>query len=81
MTVSLKSHALHGKSKAVLAEALKSDATKVIFYDPSIFPGSRGVFEGESMKRGDSFALCMDPATRRRFAKVTRKLDGSFKVE
>lgn len=81
MTVQLASHLAHGKSKKVLQEALSRTPGQVRFYDPSIFSGSRGVFTGAAITAGDRFAVVMDPDTRRRFATVVCKADGTFKVE
>lgn len=77
MTIQLKSLA-HGKSKAALQAALNSTPQGVIFEDPSIF--NPRVFRGNTIKPGEHFIVVMDPATRRRFAHVTRKDDGTFKV-
>lgn len=80
MTIQLASPAF-GKSKATLLDALKRTPALVRFTDPSIFPGSRGNFTGADITAGDSFPIVMDPTTRRRFAKVVCKADGTFRVE
>jgi hypothetical protein len=68
------------KSKAVLQEQLQSDPSKVNFYDPSIFSGTREDFTGADIPPGDSFAVVMDHPKRTRFAQVICNKDGSFKV-
>lgn len=79
MTIQLKSPGV-AKSKATLQAALNSNAKAVRFEDPSIFPGSRGIFTGDQIPSGDHFPLVMDPQTRRRFGVVTRRIDGTFKI-
>ncbi len=69
------------KSKATLQAALNENAGAVKFEDPSIFPGSRGYFNGGSIQPGEKFPIVMDPPTRRRFAIVKRLTDGQFRVE
>lgn len=72
----------YGKSKAALQTALNSNVPGVIFHDPSIFPdkyyGTH--FGSHIIKLGSSFPVVMDPGKRQRFALVTRKADGAFKV-
>lgn len=80
MTILLTSAVAHGKSKAVLEDALRRTPALVVFEDPSIFSGSRKNFTGADITAGDHFALVMDPLTRRRFAQVICKVDGSFRV-
>lgn len=80
MTIQLTSAAF-SKSKAALLDGLRRTPALVKFNDPSIFPGSRGQFTGADVTAGDSFAIVMDPATRRRFAEVVCKADGTFRVE
>jgi hypothetical protein len=67
-------------SKKVLEQALNEAPQHCRFYDPSIFPGSRGQFRGDSIEKGEHFAVVMDHPKRMRFATVTRKPDGTFKV-
>lgn len=77
-------------SKAALQQALNravdhadrtGEASGVCeFYDPSIFPGSRGTFSCLNMVEGESFPVVMDPAKRMRFALVKRMATGYFKV-
>lgn len=69
-----------GKSKKALEAALHKDPQHVPFYDPSIFQGSRGTFIGADIKPGESFPAVMDHPKRMRFATVTRKADGRFKI-
>lgn len=69
----------YGKSKATLQAILDSNPKDCKFYDPSLFQG-RGHFDGRAIDPGEHFAVVMDPATRRRFATVTRKANGTFKV-
>ena len=80
MTVQLTSAAF-GKSKAALLDGLRRTPALVKFSDPSIFSGSRGQFTGADITAGDSFPVVMDPSTRRRFAKIVCKADGTFRVE
>lgn len=68
----------HAKSKATLTAALNSNPQAVRFYDPSLF-NSR-IFRASEMKPGERFPVVMDPQTRRRFAEVERRADGSFRV-
>lgn len=71
MTIQLApSHINASKSKAKLQAALNDTPSLVNFYDPSIFPGSRGHFSARSVQVGESFVVVMDPQTRRRFALV-----------
>jgi len=67
------------KSKEVLQNQLNTDPYQVSFYDPSIL-GSR-FFTGEDVKKGEHFAVVMDYPKRTRFAKVTRRQNGTFKVD
>lgn len=77
MTVQLSSTRF-GANKKVLQEQLNTAPATVCFEDPSFFaPRS---FCGADIKAGESFAVVMDPATRRRFSTVQRKGDGTFKV-
>ena len=79
MTIQVTS-AVFGKSKAALQDALNATPTAVVFYDPSIFQGSRGYFTGSDMSVGESFPVVMDPAKRNRFAGVKRVRADQFKV-
>lgn len=81
MTIQLSSTTQHGKSKARLAEGLNETPELVRFVDPSIFPGSRGHFRGTDCRPGESFTVVLDPETRRRFATVICRADGSFQVK
>lgn len=67
-----------GKSKAVLQDALNHEPNNVAFHDPSIIRPRD--FWGDGISRGESFPVVMDHPKRTRFALVTRKTDGSFKV-
>lgn len=69
----------HGTSKAVLQENLNTAPAAVIFETPK--PWGSDVFTGADIPVPSSFACVLDPATRRRFATVKRKADGTFKVE
>lgn len=75
MTVQVKNF---NKSKEVLQNQLNTDPSQVSFYDPSIF-NSRS-FTGEDVKKGEHFAVVMDHPRRMRFALVTRRQNGTFKV-
>lgn len=78
MTVQIAAPFKHGKSKATLQDALNSDLEIVNFREPSPF-GDR-IFGKDSIKPGESFPVVLDPATRRRFAKVPRTATNIFKV-
>lgn len=79
MTVQIAPPYKYGKSKQVLKDALNGDdCGLVIFYDPSIM-NSR-YFKGTEIRPGENFAAVLDPQTRRRFAIVGRKADGTFTV-
>ena len=69
-----------GKSKKVLQDGLNTRPDLVWFYDPSIFPGSRGTFPSNKMKLGECFPVVMDHPKRTRFSFVERRADGTFKV-
>ena len=71
---------IFGKSKKVLQDGLNTRPDLVWFYDPSIFPGSRGTFPSNEMKLGESFPVVMDHPKRRRFAIVERRGLDNFKV-
>ena len=77
MTIQLRTPAA-GKSKAILQTELNQAPINILFEDPSIF--APRMFRGSQIKPGESFPVVMDPATRQRFASVTRKSDGTFKV-
>lgn len=79
MTIQVTS-AVFGKSKASLQTALNTTPTAVVFYDPSIFEGSRGYFTGSDIGKGEQFAVVMDHPKRLRFSTIKRLEDGSFKV-
>lgn len=79
MTIQVMSRTA-AKSKKTLEVALNESAGLVNFYDPSIFEGSRGQFTGEDIKPGEKFPVVMDHPQRNRFATVSRKPDGKFKV-
>lgn len=66
------------KNKGVLQDALNSTPEQVMFYDPSIF--NERTFSGKEVQTGEHFPVVMDHPKRMRFATVTRKQDGSFKV-
>lgn len=78
MTIQLGTYASHGRSKAVLQDALNSTPASVRFEDPSISQ-SRGTFYGNDIRVGERFPIVMDPPTRRRFAIVVRTERG-FRV-
>jgi hypothetical protein len=72
------------KSKARLEAALNEDPSAVLFDDPGpwgICP-SWGLcpFNGADIPTPDSFPVVLDPETRRRFAVVERRRDGTFRV-
>jgi len=71
---------IFGKSKKVLQDGLNTRPGKVWFYDPSVLPDSRDTFPCDEMKLGESFPVVMDHPKRTRFAMVTRRADGTFKV-
>ena len=79
MTIMLVSTLL-GKSKVDLAAHLNTQAHRVVFEDPSIFPGSRGQFRGDAIQPGERFACVLDHPKRQRFATIARRPDGVFKV-
>ena len=68
----------HGRSKAALQAALNAGPEGVKLDDP--WPWGQRTFTAATMRPGQSFPVVMDPATRRRFATITRRKDGSFKV-
>ncbi len=68
----------HGASKAALAKALNEAPSQVQFREPTPFEDK--LFYANSVRAGTRFAVVMDPATRRRFATVVRKADGSWGV-
>lgn len=79
MTIQVQNH---NTSKAALKAALAATPQAVQFHDPGVFTSSKGGwFTGADIPPGDSFPVVLDPATRRRFAKVTRKADGSWRVD
>jgi hypothetical protein len=77
MTVIVRA-ARFGRSKQALQAGLDTMPGLVWFEDPSIV--NPRIFTGEQVAIGERFPVVMDPATRRRFADVTRLPDGSFKV-
>jgi hypothetical protein len=79
MTIQLTS-ARYSKSKAVLAAALNDPGTTVYFLDPSMFNESKGEFTGREIAPGASFPIVMDHPRRTRFATLTRRADGTFRV-
>lgn len=66
-------------SKAKLLKALTEQPSAVSFYDPSIV--NTRWFNGTDIKPGESFPVVMDHPKRSRFATVTRKESGAFRVE
>lgn len=77
MTIQLTTLSV-ARSKRTLLDALKTVPEAVRFYDPSfIRPRS---FSGADMVPGERIDVVMDPTTRRRFAIVVRRLDGTFQV-
>ena len=80
MTYQLATAAV-GRSKATLAAALNERPERVAFTDPSLFgPRGGGSFTGADFVAGERAEVVLDPATRRRFARIVRKRDGSFRV-
>lgn len=75
MTIILTSP--HGKSKAVLQQALNSTPDQVTFDDPSIV--APRAFLGSHIRLGEKFAVVMDHPKRMRFAQVARTAKG-YKV-
>lgn len=70
------------QSKTVLQACLNDKPESVKFHDPGIFVSSKGDwFTGANIPPGDSFLVVMDHPRRSRFAEVTRKTDGTFKVK
>lgn len=67
-----------GKSKATLAEALRTQPVNVVFIEPTPFQDK--VYTGVEFPPG-KHAVVLDPMTRRRFCNVSKKPDGTFKVE
>ena len=80
MTIQVDSRE-HQASKDVLRKALNSTPMAVRFYNPSPFNDGQAFLTGDKIAPGSSFPVVMDPLTRRRFAKVTRRADGTFRVE
>lgn len=68
----------HGKSKAALLAAVEAGAEKVWFRRPT--PWGDEEFSAAGIKPHERFPVVMDPATRRRFAEIERRPDGSFRV-
>lgn len=69
-------------SKQALQDALNSAPGKVWLHEPSVFhPSGPHDFPASHMTAGQSFPVVMDHPKRRRFAKITRKADSTFKVE
>jgi len=68
----------HGTSKKALEAAMTAMPERVRFADPSIFAPRE--FAASEMRLGEKFACVMDPETRRRFALIKRRLDGTFRV-
>ena len=68
----------YAKSKATLQAALNTTPEKVIFLEPSIF--NEHDFNGAMIESGRKFPVVMDHPKRMRFALVSRKADGTFKV-
>ena len=80
MTIQIAAPLKHGASKQALQDALNNpEYNTVNFMEPSPF-GNR-IFSAGTINKGTSFPVVMDPDTRRRFAKVVRRADGTFKVE
>lgn len=77
MTVQLNTLAA-GRNKATLQQQLTTVPRTVVFHDPSIV--NTRTFTGADIKVGEAFVVCLDPATRRRFANVKRTGDNTFKV-
>lgn len=73
---------LYGKSKAVLEAALNEAPERVRFTDPAVFgPKGGGAFQGNEILPGESGTVVLDPATRRRFARIERTTKGVFRVK
>lgn len=79
MTVQIAAPYKYGASKKALSDALNGDNTGLVnFYDPSIV--NPRYFTGREIRIGERFPIVMDPETRRRFAEIVRKPDGTFRV-
>lgn len=85
MTIQLAVPA-QGKSKGTLEALLKADPAKVSFRNPAlrqwITDGDfkQPEFKGSDIPLGGSFTCVLDPATRRRFAVITRTSKGEWRV-
>lgn len=79
MTVQIAAPFKYGANKKALQDGLNGDSPESVnFYDPSIVRPRQ--FTGASIQVGERFPVVMDPETRRRFAEVERKADGTFRV-
>lgn len=82
MTIQVTNPA-HGKSKAALQSALNEKPGAVGFYNPSMFLpfDEKAHFSGNDIRPdATGFAVVMDHPARTRFAMVSRRADGTFKV-
>lgn len=78
MTIQLASPEV-GKSKATLKAALESNPAAVRFYDPSIM-GERHL-TGATWAEPAKTPVVLDHPKRMRFAQITKRADGTWKVE
>lgn len=78
MTIQLRT-TRHGVSKAALEMNLNHLPDRVEFHDPSVI--NERTFRASDWPKGTKDTVVLDPDTRRRFAIVHRKADGTFTVK
>lgn len=79
MTIQVSS-TQYSTSKKALQDRLNTEPGTVTFYNPSLFTTLPSNFYGRNIPERSHFPVVMDHPKRNRFATITRKPDGTFKV-
>jgi hypothetical protein len=81
MTVQIHPRSLKlAESKAKLQLALNTNPHTVYLHDPGIL-AEVADYQAALIQPGDHRVVCMDHPQRRRFAKIKRKMNGTWVVE